>query len=270
MPTIKTGEVNLEYYVEGAGPPLLLIRGFTADCSNWSDRFLQPLQERFTCIRFSNRGTGLSDKPAEPTTIRQMAGDAVALMDALDIERAHIFGVSMGGMIAQEIVLNYADRVNGLVLGCTTPGGENAVAAGPDVIALISREPGLSPRDQKRMSWPAIVSPEFIDSDEDFLEEMLRLSLVNPTPLATVVQQMAAIRQFDTFDRLPQIKIPTLVIHGDSDRLLPHDNGALIAGQIAGAEMKTLAGAGHVFFWEKPTESAEAISEFLARIPQTA
>ncbi len=270
MPTIKAGEINLEYYAEGDGPPLLLIRGFTADCSNWGDRFLRPLQERFTCIRFSNRGTGLSDKPAEPTTIGQMADDAAALLNALDIERAHIFGVSMGGMIAQEIALNHAGRVNGLVLGCTTPGGENAVDVGPDVMALITPESGLSPDDQVRKARPAIVSPEFIDSDEEFLEEMLRLSLVNPTPLATVVQQMAAIREFDTFDRLPQVKTPTLVIHGDADRLLPHENGVLIAGQIASAEMKTIAGAGHVFFWEKPAESAEAISEFLARIPQAA
>ena len=185
MPTIKAGEVNLEYYVEGDGPPLLMIRGFTADCSNWGDRFLQPLQERFTCIRFSNRGTGLSDKPAEPTTIRQMAADAVALLDALGIERAHVFGVSMGGMIAQEIVLNHPGRVNGLVLGCTTPGGENAVAASPDVTALFTPAPGLSRSDQTRRTWPAIVSPEFIDSDEQFLEEMLRLSLGNQTPLAT-------------------------------------------------------------------------------------
>ena len=123
MPTIKAGEVDLEYYMEGDGPPLLLIRGFAANCSNWSEPFLHPLHERFTCIRFSNRGTGLSDKPAEPTTIRKMAVDAVALLDALGIERAHVFGVSMGGMIAQEIVLNYPQRVNGLVLGCTTPGG---------------------------------------------------------------------------------------------------------------------------------------------------
>jgi len=270
MPTIKAGEINLEYYAEGDGPPLLLIRGFTADCSNWGDRFLRPLQERFTCIRFSNRGTGLSDKPAEATTIRQMADDAAALLDALDVERAHVFGVSMGGMIAQEIVLNHAERVNGLVLGCTTPGGEKAVDVGPDVMALITPAPGLSPDDQVRKARPAIVSPEFIDSDEEFLEEMLRLSLVNPTPLATVVQQMAAIREFDTFDRLVQVETPTLVIHGDADRLLPHENGVLIAGQIAGAEMKTVVGAGHVFFWEKPAESAEAISEFLARIPQAA
>ena len=80
---------------------------------------------------------------------------------------------------------------------------------------------------------------------------------------------MAAIQRFDTFDRLPQIETPTLVVHGDHDRLLPHDNGALIAGLITGAEMKTIPGAGHMFFWEKATESAEAIAEFLARIPQT-
>ena len=269
MPTIKAGDVKLEYYLEGEGPPLLLIRGFTADCSNWGDRFLAPLQERFTCIRFSNRGTGLSDKPAGPTSIRQMAADAAALLDAIGIERAHVFGVSMGGMIAQEIALSHAGRVNGLALGCTAPAGEAVTGADPGVIALITPDPSLSPAEQLRKAWPALVSSEFIEGNRDFLQEMLRLSLVNPTPLATALQQMAAIREFDASAHLGQIRALTLVIHGDADRLIPYENGALIAGKISGAEMKTIAGAGHMFFWERPSESAEAISEFLARVPQT-
>ncbi|MEX1195730.1 MAG: alpha/beta fold hydrolase [Dehalococcoidia bacterium] len=270
MPTIKVEKINLEYYVEGEGPPLLMIRGFGADCSNWGDAFLRPLQATFSCVRFSNRGTGLSDKPSGSTSIRQMADDAVALLDALGIERAHVFGVSMGGMIAQEIAINHAQRVNGLVLGCTTPGGKNSVAAGPDVIALLMPQPGLSREDQLRRARPASVEPAFIEGHVDFLEEMMRLALVNPTPAETSAQHLAAVQQFDAFDRLPQITAPTLVIHGDGDRLLVPENGAIIAARIPGAELKTIAGVGHMFFWEKPAEAASVIVEFLSRVPQAA
>jgi len=256
--------------VEGDGPPLLLIRGFTADCSNWGDRFLHQLQERFTCIRFSNRGTGLSDKPAEATTIRQMADDAVALLDALDIERAHVFGVSMGGMIAQEIALNYADRVNGLVLGCTTPGWSHGETASPEVSAAMVPTPGLSREEMVRNFWTAICSPAFIENSAEFLEEMIVTNMKLATPMDTVIKQSVAIQAFDSFGRLSQIKVSTLIIHGDADRLVPPANGDILAAGIAGAEKLTLNGAAHMFFWEQPEKAAVAIIEFLARVPAEA
>jgi pimeloyl-ACP methyl ester carboxylesterase len=267
MPIAKAGDINIEYYIEGEGPPLLIIRGFSSDCSNWGDAFLDPLRAQFKVIRFSNRGTGLTDKPEGPITVRHMADDAANLLTALGIERAHIFGVSMGGMIAQEIALNHPRKVNGLVLGCTIPGGPQTVGAGPEIVSMLMPDTGMSREDQMRKAWPALVVPAFIETHRDFLEVMMRLALEHPTPVETFLKHSEAVRGFDAFDRLPQIAAPTLVIHGDSDVLLQHQNGALVAGLIPNSEFRTIEGVGHMFFWEKPAESASAIAEFLSRVP---
>ncbi|MCH7484510.1 MAG: alpha/beta fold hydrolase [Chloroflexi bacterium] len=270
MPMIKAGEISLEYYVEGDGPPLLMVMGFAGKANSWGEPIMSRLREHFTCIRFSNRGTGGSDRPEAPLTIRMMTDDAVALMDALDIKRAHVFGISMGGMIAQEIVLNYAERVNGLVLGCTTPGGSHGEMASPEVTAAMAPKPGLSREEQVRNFWTVICAPAFIESSAEFLEEMIATSLEQATPIETLMKQGVAIQAFDSFDRLSQIRAPTLIIHGDIDRLVPPANGDVLANGIAGAEKLTLSGAAHMFFWEQPEKAASAIIEFLARVPAEA
>jgi pimeloyl-ACP methyl ester carboxylesterase len=270
MAQIKAGEINLEHYIEGSGPPLLMIRGFGASAAAWNDAFLEQLRPHFTCIRFSNRGTGQSDPGAATTTIRMMADDATNLLTALGMERAHIFGVSMGGMIAQEFALAHPERVMGLVLGCTTPGGPNAATTASDVLAAITPAQGSSREEQLRAAWPAMCTPSFIAEDRDFLEEMLSESLAYPTPLETIMKQMAAIREFDTYDRLGQIAAPTLVVHGEADILIPPANGKLLHERIPGSEMTTIPNAAHMFFWEKPNEAARAIVEFLSRVPTAA
>ena len=267
MPTIKAGEVNLEYYVEGDGPPLLMVMGFAGQASSWGEPIMTRLRKRFTCIRFSNRGTGASDRPDAPFTIRMMADDAIALLDALDIKQPHVFGISMGGMISQEVVLNHPERVNGLVLGCTTPGYSHGEMAAPEVTAAMTPQPGLSVEEQVRNFWTAVCAPAFIESSPDFLDEMIVTNLKLAPSLDTIIKQVVAIQSFDSFDRLSQIKAPTLVIHGDIDRLIPPANGDVLADGIAGAEKLTLSGAAHMFFWERPKEAADAIVEFLARVP---
>ncbi len=270
MPTIKAGELNLEYYVEGPGPPLLMVLGFAGQANSWGEPIMSRLREHFTCIRFSNRGTGLSDKPESPLTIRQMADDAVALLDALDIKRAHVFGISMGGMIAQEIVLNYPERVNGLVLGCTTPGWAHGQMPNPEDTTGMVPEPGLTREEQVRKFWPVVCAPAFIENENDFLEEMIVTSLKQATPVVTLAKQGVAVQAFDSFDRLGQIEAPTLVIHGDIDLLVPPANGDVLARAIRGAQKLTLNGAAHMFFWEQPERAAKAVIEFLTRVPAQA
>jgi pimeloyl-ACP methyl ester carboxylesterase len=270
MSKIKAGNLELEYYSEGSGPPLLMIRGFGSSAAAWGNEFLEGLRPHFTCIRFSNRGTGQSDAGEGTTTIRMMADDTANLMSAFGIERAHIFGVSMGGMIAQEFALAYPAKVVGLVLGCTTPGGPNAATTAQDVLAAITPVPGSSREEQLRAAWPAMCTPGFIAERREFLEEMLREATVHPTPLETIQKQMAAIREFDAYDRLGRIAAPTLVVHGDSDVLIPPANGLLLHEGISGSEMVTIPDAGHMFWWEKPDISARAIVEFLSRVPATA
>lgn len=270
MPITRAGAINLEYYTEGSGPPLLMIRGFGSSAAAWGEPFLQLLREAFTIVRFSNRGTGQSDVSPDATTVRMMADDAANLMAALDIEQAHVFGVSMGGMIAQEFALAYPERVAGLVLGCTTPGGPNAATASTETVQMLAPAPGSTREDQIRAAWPAMCTPGFVENDRAFLEQMLSEAVVHPTPLETIVKQMTAVRDFDAYDRVGQIKAPTLVVHGDKDVLIPAANGALLQELIPGAEMAVIPDVGHMFWWEKPRESAEAITLYLSRVPSPA
>jgi 3-oxoadipate enol-lactonase len=270
MPSTKAGDINLEYYVEGSGPPLMMIMGFAGSAKDWGEPFLGLLRPHFTIIRFSNRGTGASDRVTQPFTTRTMADDTANLLDALKIERPHVLGISMGGMIAQELAINYPQKVNGLVLGCTTTGPAHGVTATPETMTLMAPTPGLTPDEMIRKAWGALVSPGFVQSGISFLEAMLSLELTEPTPMDTLGMQMGAIMQHDTFDRLPQIKAPTLIIHGDVDVLVPPQNAPILVKQIAGAELQTISGAAHMFFWEQPEQSAKVISEFLSRVPAAA
>jgi len=274
MPMARVADANIEYYLEGSGPPLLLISGFTAQASGWNEPFARLLQPHFQIIRYSHRGTGTSDRLTHDISLRDLADDAAGLLSALDIDEAHVLGVSMGGMIAQELALNHPQRVEGLVLGCTTCAGGShshrdggAVPAAPEVIALLTPQPRLSREEQVRRAWPAIATPEFIESHRDVLEERLQTSLINPTPIETSMRQMAAIQAFDSFDRLPQINAPTLVLHGERDVLVPVANAHVLKDRISGAELRVLPGAGHVFTWELPEESAAAVVEFLTKAP---
>jgi pimeloyl-ACP methyl ester carboxylesterase len=128
----------------------------------------------------------------------------------------------------------------------------------------------LSREEQVRRSWPAITTREFLESHNDVLEERLRLSLINPTPIATSMRQMAAVQAFDSFERLPKIEAPTLVIHGDRDVLVPVANAHGLKDRIPGAELRIVSGAGHLFTFEFPEESASAVVEFLSKVPVAA
>ena len=127
--------------------------------------------------------------------------------------------------------------------------------------------PGSTREEQIRAAWPVMVTPGFIREQRGFLEQMLAEALVHPTPLETIVKQMAAVSAFDAYDRLGGMTAPTLVIHGDADVLIPPANGRLLQERISGSEMVAIPGAGHMFWWEKPLEAARAITEFLSRVP---
>ncbi|MEX0800931.1 MAG: alpha/beta fold hydrolase [Dehalococcoidia bacterium] len=270
MPTAKVGDVNLEYYVEGEGPPLLMIMGLGGQARSWGEPALDEMRKRFQVIRFSNRGTGASDKPEAPVTIRMMADDAAGLLRELDIPKAHVLGISMGGMISQELVLNHPQMVQGLVLGCTFCGPAHSVPAPPEAVARFGRVMTLPLQERIQEFWRLTVSPEFLGRGQAFLDEIIRIHLDTPTPWETFGKQFVAVQGFDTFDRLPQIKSPTLLIHGDKDLVIAHGNMELLAGRIQGAKTHTVRGAGHMFFWEQPSEVAGVVSEFLAKVPAAA
>jgi len=263
MAMIKVGDLNVEYYVEGSGPPLLMIMGWIGHAGFWGEPFLGPLRQRFRTIRLSNRGTGLSDKPGGDVTVRTMADDAAGLLRELDIERAHVLGISMGGMIAQELALNYPQAVQGLVLGCTMCGFAHGVP--PETAELGGPSPAtMTPNERVRQLLNAAATPEFLSkADSQFWQWVAATWFAAPTPWETIGKHFLAVQAFDTYDRLPQIKAPTLIIHGDRDLLLPVGNADILGERIPDSRVRIVPDAGHMFFWEKPEESAGAIVEFL-------
>ena len=267
MPMTKVGDLNVEYYVEGSGPPLLMIMGMGGQALSWGEPFLEKLRAHFTIIRFSNRGTGATDKPGGEYTIPILADDAAALLAELKFAKAHVLGISLGGMIAQELVLNHPQLVQGLVLGCTTCGAAHGVPTPAQTVVRFGGISNLPLSERIKQFWNITITPEFIKTGAGFLDDIIAKHLAQPTPLETFGRQLAAAQPFDTYDRLPQIEAPTLVIHGDQDNLIPVGNAEVLASRITGAQKRIIKGAAHMFFWEKPEESAEAIVEFLAKVP---
>ncbi len=268
MPTAKVGDINIEYYVEGEGPPLLMIMGWGGQARSWGEPFLERLRPHFQIIRLSNRGTGLSDKPGGELTIWLMAEDAVGLLRELGIQRAHVLGVSMGGMIAQELVLNQPQVVQGLVLGCTNCGPADSVPIRADTLARLAQIGNLPLEERVRQIWLVMVTPDFVETGKEFLDGIIASWLA--TPWETWGRQIAAIQSFDTYERLPLVQAPTLIIHGDRDVLIPVENAEVLRQRISGAQVRIVPGVGHMFFWEKPAESAGAIVEYLSSVPAPA
>lgn len=259
MPVVDTGAVELDYERGGEGPPLLLIMGMSGTMEHWGEPFVQSLRRDFDTIVYDHRGVGQSSRVRESFTIAELAGDALGLLEALEIERAHVLGISMGGMVAQELVLARPDIPLSLTLGCTYCGGEGSALAGEDVIGSIGQ--ALSSRDRERAVraiWEVNVSPEFA-ADPEAWERFHAIGLRRGVAVAVILEQMKAISEHDTSARLRSIETPTLVIHGDVDRMLPVQNGRMIAGLIEGAQYEELAGVGHLFFWERCAQASELV-----------
>ena len=264
MPIANVGDIQLDYERSGSGAPLLLIMGLSGTALHWRESFLVPLRRDFEVIVYDHHGVGASSRLEGPITIAEMARDAVGLLDALEIDSAHVLGISMGGMIAQELALAHPERVRTLTLGCTYCGGEGSALTSREV-ALQLAEARLSGDRERalRASWEANVSAALVD-DADAYAEFLAIGLRRPVALPVIVAQTQAILAHDTSERLAQLEMPTLVIHGTDDEILPVQNGRLVAAHIPGARLDIFEGCGHLFFWEQPERSAELVREHAA------
>jgi 3-oxoadipate enol-lactonase len=260
MPLAEVGDVKLDYERSGSGEPLLLIMGMSGTALHWGEPFLQELRSGFEVIVFDHRGVGASTHLDGPVTIAQMAEDASGLLGAIGIESAHVLGISMGGMIAQELALAHPGQIRTLALGCTYCGGEGSALAAPEVLqrltaAMMSGDRLLA----LRTGWEINVSAQFAE-DADAYERFLAISEQRAVAIPVVMAQMQACTAHDTRERLGDLRVPTLVIHGSADQLLPALNGRLIASLIPGAELEILEQVGHLFFWERPGYAADLIA----------
>jgi len=261
MPRVDAGKAELHYERAGVGEPMLLIQGMSATHLAWGRPFLSRLEKSFDCIVFDNRGMGLSGEAQMPFAIADLAGDALGLLDALEIESAHVFGISMGGMVAQELALSHPDRIRTLTLGATYCGGPNGTLMDPeDLQRLGAAFAARDPAQVHRAMWEINLSPGFREDDSRFaaFEEM---ATALPAPAPVIVQQMQACGAHDTSGRLGRLAVPTLVIHGTADRLLGVGNGREIADLLPAPRLELLEDVGHLFWWEQPERTATLIHE---------
>jgi pimeloyl-ACP methyl ester carboxylesterase len=250
MAYIQANGLNIYYELEGSGAPLVLIRGLGGTCEGFREQ-IRGLAPHFQVVAFDNRCVGRTDQPQEPFTIADMADDTAALLDALQIESAHVFAVSLGGMVAQELSLRHPHKVRKLALACTYAGPRTAVRA-PDWAVRIFNESIDKPRPEAlRHSIPILFAPKTVEEQPQLVEAALRVMENNNQPKSSYLLQVRAVTQHDTFDRLSQITHETLVLTGTEDTLIDPGNSRLLSEHIPGARLIEFEETGHLFFTEK-------------------
>jgi 3-oxoadipate enol-lactonase len=255
---------SLHWQATGSGPPLLLMMGLGLSGGAWW-RSVPTLAERFRVITYDNRGTGRSTALTYTYTTEAMADDALAVLDSAGVARAHVYGMSLGGMVAQQLVLRHPERVGGLVLGATQPGGRRAAVAEPEVLAFFQRRSELPSDESAWASVPYNYSPAARRRHAARIAEDIAQRLAHPFDEHAYRAQMCAATLHNCFSRLRRLELPTLVVHGTADRVVPFENAELIAGQIRGAQLHALRGCGHLYPTERPSVDA-AIGDFLESV----
>lgn len=250
--------MNVVWESRGEGAPVLLIQGL--GYARWSWRPIVPaLAERHRVIFFDNRGIGESDKPAGPYTAREMAGDALQVLDEAGVERAHVVGASLGGMIAQELAVAAPQRVDKLVLCCTHPGVDRGLPMPAVTVQLFREAPALAPEVALRRFVENALGT---DAPQPLVEELVRLRTANPPDPAGWQAQAAAGATFAGVDST--IEAETLIVTGTADNVVDARNADVLAERIPGARVEKLDGLGHLFFWEAPGRFVAILEEFFA------
>jgi len=259
MAYVHNGSVRIWWEEVGQGEPVLLVMGFSYPGEMWH-RVWPALTDRYRVIRLDNRGVGKSDAPKGPYSIADMAEDARAVMDAAGVPRAHVYGASMGGGIVQELALQHPDRVASLVLGCTaappTPTGPTPKVPWIMRIAPIK----LIFRLRGRRSFGD-------DMPEAAMKEDIAILLKSRITNRGLIGQTQAVAAFSSQDRVGQLKMPVLVLHGDHDTTVPVEKGRELASLIPGAQLEIIEGAGHNYITSIDCRANQVLKDFLQAQP---
>lgn len=263
MPSVPVAGSQLHVERRGDGEPLLLIQGLGATSAHWGEPFLEALGDGFELILLDNRGIGRSG-PADELTAASLAADSLAVLDALDIDRAHVTGFSMGAMAAQELALIAPDRLRSLSLLATSCGGTQSRATSADVVNALTTAVFSGDRARVlRTAYGLLVSTAFAADATNYaaFDAVARAAMPS---IGALLKQQAAVLAHDTFGRLGSVAVATLVVHGSEDQILSWVNGDLIASAIPGARLELLDGVGHLLFWEQPERVARLVCEHAA------
>ena len=258
-------EVRLYHETGGAGEPLLLIAGQGSDHLAW-EAVRSHFESRQLVILCDHRGTGRSDKPTDaPYSIKGFADDCIAILDHLGIQRAHIYGHSMGGRIAQRLAIDHQARVGAVVLASTTPGNRHGFRRSADVdLAMRSLQ---NPSARTDFILEQMFTPPFRENHPDWFDATRRRYLVATLPPSLAQLHYTASEGHEAWDELPGITAPVLVTHGGADTLNPAANAQLLAGRIKGAELQVVEGGRHGHHIEFADEVNAVVTDFIARHP---
>lgn len=261
MPKIEVKDINIYYEIHGNGFPLVMILGLSCDVNWWTPELIETIAEDFKTIIFDHRGVGRTDKPEIDYSIKMFAADTIGLMDGLNIQKAHILGYSMGGLIAQEITLNYPEKVEKLVLCSTNCGGTKSLAPSNEVMDFL-----INPPEEviERINGfiPLLFTKNFIENNPNFIESYKQQLLKTPIQLTSYLRQVRAM-SFNSAKRLKEIETPTLILQGKEDILIPPGNAEILAKGISGAKLFMLDNVAHLFFQPDPENVINLIKEFL-------
>ncbi len=268
MPYAKVNNITLYYEIHGEGEPIILINGLGTSSTSLL-RYIPIFTNEYKAVFLDTRGTGRSDKPDIPYTMEMMADDIEGLLDCVGIQAAHIYGISMGGIIAQHFGLRYPTRTLSLILACTSFGGPHAIQQNDEDM---NEQADTGSNTNEKEMWKALLrltmSDKFINENPGIINKFIVSLMEYPTPPHGFLRQRQAIENHDTYDRLPEVIAPTLVIHGDIDRLTPVENAKIMASRIPNAELVIFDNMGHGFWIEAFDETNRVIWDFLKRHSQ--
>jgi len=261
---VEVNGISMYYREAGEGFPLLGIMGLGANSDWWPPEVVEDLAARYRFLMPDNRGAGRTDCPSEEWTLETNAEDLAAFMDALGVERAHVMGFSMGGMIAQLLAIRFPHRVEKLILGCTTCGTSHGIPVKPELVEAMSVffSGTLTPEEVALKTAEMLYCRRTLEERPELVREFVSRHTVAPISNDGLTKQVKAVAQFDSYDLLERIKAPTLVMVGEDDFMLPAGNSDILYRRIPGARMIKFAPAGHGFLSEVP-EFTSIVRAFL-------
>jgi 3-oxoadipate enol-lactonase len=265
VPSVPVARSQLHVERRGEGEPLLLVQGMGANSAHWGEPFLRELERDFELVLYDHGGTGRSTPIAGDVTTASLAGDARELLDALHIERAHVFGFSMGGMVAQELALDAPERVASLTLAATSCGGTQSKPTSAEVVQALTSAVLSGDRERVLKTGFGFLFSAAFAADASHFQPFADAARLYPASLSTLLDHQSAVVTHDTYGRIRELAVPALVVHGSEDRMLEAVNGDLLASMVPGARFELLDGVGHLLFWEQPERVARLVREHAAR-----